>query len=72
MNPPIAKKIKRELKAFDDIRIDDYYWLNQRENKEVIDYLKAENDYTEAMLEDFSSVKELLFKEITGRIKQTD
>ena len=44
--PPVAKKIKKELTIHDDTRIDNYYWLNQREDQEVIDYLNAENSYT--------------------------
>ena len=48
--PPIAKKIPKELCAHNDIRIDNYYWLNDRNDQEVIDYLKAENEYTKQMM----------------------
>ena len=53
-------------------RVDNYYWLNQRENPEVLDYLKAENAYQEAMMKHTEPLQEQLFKEITGRIKQDD
>jgi len=72
MNPPFAQKIRKELVSNGDIRIDDYYWLNQREDPGVIEYLKAENTYTDFMLADVKELREKLFSEILGRIKQTD
>ena len=45
ITPPKAKKIAKNLEMNGDIRDDSYYWLNDRENSEVIDYLNAENDY---------------------------
>ena len=53
-------------------RVDNYYWLNQRENPEVLDYLKAENSYQEAMMKHTEPLQDQLFKEITSRIKQDD
>ena len=53
-------------------RTDNYYWLRERENQEVIDYLNAENDYTDAMLAEVKPLEESLFEEIKGRIKQDD
>jgi oligopeptidase B len=41
--PPAAKKIRKELRIHGQTRVDDYYWLNERTNPKVIDYLKAEN-----------------------------
>lgn len=72
MNAPIAKKKTTELKKFDDVRIDNYYWLNERENQEVIDYLNAENTYTETLLKDTKKLQKDLFEEIKGRIKEDD
>ena len=72
ITPPSAKKEKKELTIHGDTRIDNYYWLNQRENKEVIDYLNAENEYTTSMLSHTKSFQEKLFEEIKGRIKQDD
>jgi oligopeptidase B len=72
MNPPIAEKIKKELINLGDTRIDYYYWLNQRENQKVIKYLKDENAYTGEILEDVNDLRQHLFNEIVGRIKQTD
>ena len=53
-------------------RIDNYYWLNERENPEVIAYLEAENQYADACLKHTEPLQEQLFKEMTGRIKQDD
>lgn len=72
MQPPKAKKIEKKLEKFGDVRIDNYYWLNDRENPEVIDYLKAENAYTEAQLKDTENFQQILFKEIKSRIKEDD
>ncbi len=72
MNPPKPKKIPKELTIHGDTRTDDYYWLRERENPEVIEYLKAENEYTEKYLEPTKPLQEKLFKEITSRIKQND
>ncbi len=53
-------------------RVDNYYWLNQRDNQEVIDYLKAENAYMEEMMKHTEQLQNQLFDEIVGRIKQND
>ena len=45
VNPPVAKIIPNTLEKFADVRIDNYFWLNDRENPEVIDYLNKENAY---------------------------
>jgi oligopeptidase B len=70
--PPIAKIVPHTLEEFDNARLDNYYWLNQREDPEVIDYLNAENAYTEAIAGTYADFKQSLFDEITGRIKQDD
>ena len=49
VKPPIAQKIPKELEIHGDLRIDNYYWLNERENQEVIDYLEQENAYYDTM-----------------------
>lgn len=72
MNPPIAEKIKKELVAHGRTRIDNYYWLKDREDPKVINYLNNENAYTEEMLKDYEGLKEKIYQEIIGRIKQTD
>ena len=70
--PPKAKKIPRLLVAHNDERIDNYFWLNDRENQEVIDYLDAENTYTKEILEHTETFQKSLFEEMKGRIKEDD
>ncbi|MHC4692037.1 MAG: S9 family peptidase, partial [Planctomycetota bacterium] len=69
---PVAKKIPTKLEKHGHIRTDDYYWLKERDNPEVIDYLKAENEYTEAIMAHTKDLQETLFEEFKTRIKQTD
>jgi len=69
---PRAPKHPKELIAHGDVRIDPYYWLNDRNDPEVIKYLEAENAYTKAQLQHTEDLQEKLYKEITGRIKQED
>lgn len=69
---PVARVEPVKLEKHGDVRVDDYYWLNQRENPEVIKYLEAENDYTTAVMAHTEGLQETLFEEIKNRIKQTD
>ena len=70
--PPVADKRPVELESNGDVRIDDYFWLNERDNPEVIAYLDAENAYTNSVLADTSGLKQRLIDEMTARIKQED
>lgn len=70
--PPSAKKIEKKLTIHGDTRIDNYYWLNERDNPEVIAYLEEENEYTRVSLQETEALQSKLFDEIVGRIKQTD
>lgn len=70
--PPKAKKISKKLVAHNDVRIDEFYWLNNREDKEVLDYLQAENDYTKSMMKHTEKLQEQLFEEMKSRIKEDD
>ncbi|WP_019505148.1 S9 family peptidase [Pleurocapsa sp. PCC 7319] len=71
-NPPIATKHPHELVTHGDKRIDNYYWLRQQDNPEVIDYLKVENDYTEERMQHTEELQKSLYDEILSRIKETD
>ncbi len=68
----MAKVIPKKLEKHGHVRVDNYYWLNERENPDVLEYLKAENEYTEAVMAHAKDLEEALFEEIKGRIKQTD
>ena len=72
MQAPIAKKIEKKLEKHGDIRIDNYYWLNDRENPEVIDYLTKENEYTAEILKSTEGLQAKLFDEMKARIKEDD
>ncbi len=69
---PSAKKISKTLEIHNDVRIDNYYWLNNRENPEVIEYLNAENNYTKALMAHTEDFQKDLFEEMKGRIKEDD
>ncbi len=70
--PPVAKKIPKELSIHGDTRIDNYFWIRERENPEVIDYLNAENAYTDSVMAHTKNLQKKLFDEIVGRIKKDD
>ncbi len=72
MTPPLAKEIPHELTIHGHTRIDPYYWLNDRDNPEVIAYLKAENAFTKAMMKHTVELQESLYDELVGRIKKDD
>lgn len=72
ITPPKADKIPHELEAHGQVRIDDYYWLNQPEEEKVLAYLNAENAYYESMTAHTAKLKEDLFAEMKARIKEDD
>jgi oligopeptidase B len=72
LQPPVAKKVPRVEMLHGDRRVDDYYWLREKSNPEVIAYLEAENAYTDAMTKASEPLSQSLYKEMLGRIKQTD
>ena len=70
--PPVAKIVPRKLEAHGTLREDPYYWLNQREDPEVITYLEAENAYTRSVMAHTEQLQETLFEEIEGRLDPDD
>src|SRR5690554_1230385 len=72
-NSSLRAKVKEtKLEKHGDIRIDKYYWLNNPEDPEVIDYLNAENEYYEKMTAHTNDLKKSLFEEMKARIKEDD
>jgi oligopeptidase B len=69
---PKAEKIERKLEIHGDIRIDNYYWLNEKENPKVLDYLNTENAYYDAKTAHTKQFQEDLFLEMKSRIKEDD
>ncbi|MGI8668776.1 MAG: oligopeptidase B, partial [Aridibacter sp.] len=76
MTPPIAKKVPKVTKIHGYESVDNYDWLRDRSEKkkkpEIQEYLDAENKYTEAVMKPHEDLKDKIYKEIVGRIKQTD
>jgi oligopeptidase B len=72
LQPPVAKIIPKTLEKHGDKRIDNYYWLNERENPEVIDYLNKENEYYKKSTAHTKPLQDDLFTEMKSRIKEDD
>ena len=64
IEPPKAEKKQELLEKHNDIRIDNYYWLNEKDNEDVIDYLERENDYYDKMTEHTKDFQKSLFEEM--------
>ncbi len=72
VRPPVAKIIPKKSMYHGEELVDNYYWLRERTNPEVIDHLEAENKYTETMMKHTENLQDRLFEEIKGRIKEDD
>ncbi|MFP4543785.1 MAG: S9 family peptidase [Candidatus Kapaibacterium sp.] len=72
LRPPKPQKISKTLEIHGHKRTDDYYWLREKDNPEVIKHLKEENEYTEKFLRPVIKIRRDLYNEITGRIKEDD
>ncbi len=72
MQAPKANKIPQKLEKHGDVRIDNYFWMNQRDSKNVLDYLQQENEYNSAMTAHTQELQKALFTEMKGRIKEDD
>jgi oligopeptidase B len=69
---PSPEKRPVGLELHGDTRVDDYYWLRERDDPEVIAYLEAENAYTAKMLEPFKGLQDVLYDEMKARLRQDD
>ena len=72
MRPPVAKTIAEEAEIHGQRRRDDYAWLKNKEDPEVIAYLEAENAYTEHEMAHTKALQQTLYEEMVGRIQETD
>lgn len=72
MKAPVAKKIPKQLTIHGHTRVDNYYWMNERDNPEVITHLEAENAYKKAMMKHTEPLQKSLYDEIKARIKPED
>ena len=72
MKPPEAKRVEHRREYHGDVFIDPYEWLRDKANPEVVDYLEAENAYTEQATADLAPLRQKIFDEIKARTKETD
>ena len=72
IQPPVAKIVPKILEKHGDKRIDNYYWLNERENPEVIEYLTKENEFYQKSTAHTKALQDNLFLEMKARIKEDD
>lgn len=72
IKPPVAKVVPTVLEEHGNKRVDNYFWMNQREDQDVVDYLNAENDYYQKMTAHTKELQTDLFTEMKSRIKEDD
>ena len=72
LTPPVAEQKPYQHSIHNDIRMDEYYWLKDKDNPEVIDYLERENDYYEKATSHTVEFQNELFEEMKARIKEDD
>jgi oligopeptidase B len=70
--PPRAKVLPKPITHHGDTRIDNYFWLREKQNPDVAAYLKAENRYTEAVMKPAADLQKQLYEEMVARIKEDD
>ena len=70
--PPTAAKRPHSTEIHGYTLKDDYFWLREKRNPDVIKYLESENAYTEEVMKPTKALQETLYTEMLGRIKQTD
>jgi len=70
--PPVAKKSPKTIQIHGETRVDDYFWLREKENSAVVEYLKTENAYADVIMEPTKGFREALYKEMLARIKESD
>ncbi len=72
LRAPMTEKKTKTTKIHDDTMIDEYFWLREKSNPQVIAHLEAENAYSEAVMKPTAALQDKLYKEMVGHIKETD
>ena len=72
LRPPVAKKVPHQVELHGETRLDEYFWLKDKTDPEVIKHLEAENAYTSAMTGRLQPLQDAIYREMLSRIKQTD
>ncbi len=69
---PMAPKRPYTIAQHGETRVDNYYWLRDRDDPEVLKYLRAESDYLEEVLGHTKPLQDMLYAEMKGRMMETD
>jgi oligopeptidase B len=69
---PVAARQPKTLTVHGDARVDDYFWLREKGDPKVMDYLHAEDAYADAVMQPTAAFQDALFKELVGHIKEDD
>jgi oligopeptidase B len=72
LTPPMTEKKPNTTKIHDQTIVDDYFWLREKNNPEVVSHLEAENAYAESLMKPTAGLQDKLYKEMVGHIKETD
>ncbi len=72
LEPPFAAKKPKAMTKFGDRRVDDYFWLREKDSPEVIAYLESENRYAQGVMKPLEAFRETLYKEMLARVQETD
>lgn len=72
ISSPVAPVVPKTLTIHGDTRTDNYYWMNDRDDPRVTDYLKAENSYLDTVMSSAQELRKKLYEEMRGRIMETD
>lgn len=72
LRPPVARKEPRDLTMHGDVRRDDYFWMKDRANPGVIEYIEAENRYAKEFMRQTEPLQKKLFEELKGKLVETD
>src|SRR5213080_3326117 len=70
--PPVAKAVPHKTELHGEVRTDNYFWMRDKKDPEVIKHLEAENAYTAAVIKPIEPLRDALYDEFLARIKQTD
>ena len=72
MKPPVARKIPHAVTVHDHTRVDEYFWLRNREDPDVVAYLEAENAYALEAMKHTTAERDTIYHEMVARIQETD
>jgi oligopeptidase B len=72
VRPPVARRDSKQTTLHGDVRVDDYFWLREKESPEVISHLEAENRYADEVMRDTEELQGALYREMVSRIQESD